>query len=748
MSKNIKRLTSMLLILSIIIVGVYIPVAAVPSGPEAPSPTNQIVSHGDPRYYDVKGDEVTTSPQLGTNSVVSVYKAITPTANENEFDMTLTVKTTVDVREMPQSADAAVVLVLDISGSMGGGGDDPTDYMPSLRSSATNFVNSFASESGDAARYVALVTFSGDAEIVYSWTDIKVEANKTALLNHIKGLQAVGATFVQGGLQLARNLMRTDALPKGKDGKAIENRSVILFSDGETNRYTYSTTVTDYTTGTTVLSTGGPGNVFDAESRVAAETMATAVKTGTSFGGFPKHTAYLYTIAFGSSAPTAWMRDNIATNSTYAYSAANAQELNNVFAAIVKRIESWAEAWIVTDPMGANIDFLTTLAPNDVADGLYGYQYNIFSWDIKKALPNSFINDIYTYNYTYRIRLDTTRSTYSPGVTYPTNGETQLTYVILEEGIIVSDILIATFAVPSVKGFPGGSLTFSKVGDNSIPLPGCTFTLTNQGKTGHYLAAQSGNGTAAVTFTNIPSGYTYTLSESDMPPAYKGLFIKSNETFTVQINYGVTNVSNSSGDPVDINNFKFNNPVAGRTLTGFVWPMVVDDLDLGDDFIKQHDIVVELRPTFLTPASSELSTKAVLKNDDGLGEFTIEDVPPGDYVLYIKRPGYLARAMPVTVNASSPAVIELSPPFGSVDNGVFNLWGGDCNDDLMIESKDTMMILELMAEGVDVFDPRYNAACDFNADGMIEGKDIMIVYERWNLIIWDYPGAENVDIFS
>jgi len=187
--------------------------------------------------------------------------------------------------------------------------------------------------------------------------------------------------------------------------------------------------------------------------------------------------------------------------------------------------------------------------------------------------------------------------------------------------------------------------------------------------------------------------------------------------------------------------------IFGVKVTGKVWPMVSDDLGIGASFITQHDIVVELRSTFLTPASSALSTKAVLQNDDGLGVFTIEDVPVGDYILYIKRPGYLVRAMQVSINETASGEVTLSPP-GSEDNGVFNLWGGDCNDDLSINGKDTMMILELMAEDVDAFDPLYNAACDMNADGLIDGRDIMMVIERWNVTIWEYPGSEDIDPFE
>ena len=741
-AKNQKFVFLLLFLLSLIMVCTPLATAA-----EEPSSQDQIVIPGRARFYSTSGAEVLVSPVLGRNAVVSVEKSIAATETENEFDLTLTVKTSVDISEVLMSADAAVVLVLDISGSMGGINDAGIDYSPALKASAQNFINSLAAEAGDSARYVTLVTFETDARIVFGWTDITNYANRLSVNNYIQNLKAEGATFMHGGLLLGRNLMRTDALPIGRDNMVIENRCVILFSDGEANKYTIWPYEAAYTTGTVVPSTSGPGNGFDPQSIAATEIMATELKTQTNFQTYSKHTAYLYTIAFGSAAPTNWLRSNIATNPTYAYTAANASDLNAVFAAIAKRIESWAEAWVVTDPMGPNIDFISTISPADQASGLLDFQNNMLSWDLKKATPDSFVNDIYTYTYTYRVRLDTSRSTYTPQTAYPTNRITELTYVMLEDDVIVSDILIATFATPEVKGYAGGSLAFSKVGGNTTALPGCVFALTNQVKSDHSLSAISTNGTGAVSFPNIPSGYTYTLAETFMPGAYEGLYVKSNETYNVLVSYGDVSVTDSLGNPVDIAAFKFNNPSEGRKITGLVLPQAVEDIwGVGNGFLSKHDVVVELRPTFLTPAPPALSTKAVLMNNLGLGQFTFENVPFGEYVLYIKRPGYLARPMLVTVNESSPAEINLAPP-NPAENGIFRLWGGDCNDDGLIDNVDIIMIFDLMTLRVNALDPRYLADCDLNADGLIDTLDFQNAYENWGKNILAYSGAEGVDPF-
>ena len=704
-----------------------------------PQPSKeQIVTHGRTRYYNAAGTEVTGSPVLGQNAVVSVEKNIAATAVENEFDLTLTVKTSVDISEVTTSADAAVVLVLDISGSMGGINDSGTDYMPALRASAQNFINSLAAEAGDSARYVALVSFETDAKILYGWTDITNDRNRQTINMYIQNLPGVGATFMQGGLQLARNLMRTDALPLGRNNTIIDNRSVVLFSDGEANKYNVLTNEARYNTDVMIQGTAGPGNGFDPAAISLTETMADVVKNQTTFQGYSKFTSYLYTIAFGSEAPTNWLRTTIATNPTYAYTSINAGDLNAVFAAIAKRIESWANAWIVTDPMGENIEFISNIPLDAQASGLLGFQDGILSWDLRKAPPDSLINDIYTYTYTYRIRLDTASANFVPQTAYPTNKPTQLTYVMVVDGQIISDILVADLAIPTVRGF-AGPLTFTKVGDNTTPLFGCGFTLTNRGKAGHSLSAASAVGAGEVSFAGIPSGHTYTLAETFMPAAYEGRYQKSDETFTVQVSYGDVTVADSAGNPVDLADFSFNNPSEGRTVIGYVAPMAGEK---ADNFLKKHDIVVELRTTFNTPAPAGLSTLAV-RQPDGMGKFTFENVPFGEYVLYIYRPGFLTRAMMVTISASDPLIVELTPPNGPI----FDIWYGDCNGDGRIDNEDVLMVLELAALGVNSNSPIYNPACDLNADGVIDELDVSLILQMWGKIYLDYPGAENVNFF-
>ncbi|MDR0491992.1 MAG: InlB B-repeat-containing protein [Oscillospiraceae bacterium] len=184
---------------------------------------------------------------------------------------------------------------------------------------------------------------------------------------------------------------------------------------------------------------------------------------------------------------------------------------------------------------------------------------------------------------------------------------------------------------------------------------------------------------------------------------------------------------------------------SARTVTGLTWPMAEDSLNLGDDFLSKHDIVVELRTTFKTPAPASLSTVAVATGAGTIGRFTLENVPFGDYVLYIKRPGYLTRAMLISITASSPVVINLEPP-GAADGGVFTLIEGDCDNNGRVDNSDLMMISELM--GRTSFSPDYNPALDLNSDRRIDNEDILMVLNMWGKTIFSYAGSEGVDPFS
>jgi uncharacterized repeat protein (TIGR01451 family) len=186
-----------------------------------------------------------------------------------------------------------------------------------------------------------------------------------------------------------------------------------------------------------------------------------------------------------------------------------------------------------------------------------------------------------------------------------------------------------------------------------------------------------------------------------------------------------------------------------RAIHGLVWPLItpITGATLPDNIIKMHDCVVELRATFNTPAPAALKTIAVLTNNDNTdytGEFTINNVPFGTYVLYIKRAGFLTRTMMVTISPSTPDIYELKST-GVGENGVFNLMWGDSIEDNKIDPQDFGYIQSLIDLGITYTSTLYDAACDLNGDGKIDPQDLMFATMYRNKTIADYAGVEGVD---
>ena len=80
----------------------------------AQTSAQQILTDGIIHYYDKDATEIDEDDDW----VATTKKTITGTDIENEFDITLEVKTTEDLEEFEISPDTAVVLTIDVSASI------------------------------------------------------------------------------------------------------------------------------------------------------------------------------------------------------------------------------------------------------------------------------------------------------------------------------------------------------------------------------------------------------------------------------------------------------------------------------------------------------------------------------------------------------------------------------------------------------------------------------------------------------
>ncbi|MDR3051213.1 MAG: dockerin type I domain-containing protein [Oscillospiraceae bacterium] len=274
----------------------------------------------------------------------------------------------------------------------------------------------------------------------------------------------------------------------------------------------------------------------------------------------------------------------------------------------------------------------------------------------------------------------------------------QFSLADMRAGIPISD-------APVIDPITAGAATVTGTGG-----PGCSVTVIFPNG-GQAAALVQPDGTWGVT---VPMGFT--LAPNDTVTAYQqcpGASVSGPATATVA--------------PTP--------PGGVRTVVGQVSPIAWNSLGFGPAFLAQFDATAELRTDVNTPAPPARTATVVPIGDTGVGQFIIPDVPFGNYVLYIKRPGYLARTLAVTVDPGDPNPKTVQPP----DGPIFTLLSGDVNDDREINTLDSAI---LAAHFFTLYpSASYIPEADLNADGEIGLIDRSILYANFFATSSIYPGA-------
>lgn len=308
----------------------------------------------------------------------------------------------------------------------------------------------------------------------------------------------------------------------------------------------------------------------------AGREFSTVDRTGKSYeiGSASKKTAY-----------ENWLKGSktAGIGSGYYYSSTNKKGLETAFNNIFKEIKTFHEqssqsVWIAKDPLPTTggtakndkVEFIgfylkdkTTLSSSPATlNGSYtkggentaNCVSNTISWDLKNsgyASSTSGGKTTYTYTLKYRVRLKNeasgfTELTSGNPTSYPTNNKTTLSYqtITTKNGTTtISDPKSMDFPIPAVKGYLS-ELTFSKIDRGDHPVKGAEFTLTHDtavcricrgNKTAVSIQAvkKTSDANGKVTFTNIPSGHQYLLTESKVPEGYEA----SGEKYRVAVAY-------------------------------------------------------------------------------------------------------------------------------------------------------------------------------------------------------------------
>lgn len=305
-----------------------------------------------------------------------------------------------------------------------------------------------------------------------------------------------------------------------------------------------------------------------------------------------------------------WLRNSI--GSGYYYDSTNTAGLKDAYTQIFEQIkttvESAAEAdWVASDPIPVNtqhVEFIglydksntlqkESLTGEHIENGENTAQYGekdstTINWDLKKsgyttALDGS--TTTYSYKLMYRVRLKNEESGFVENQIYNTNDKTTLQYRLVQTvngSTSVSDSKTIDFPIPSVYGYLA-ELTFDKKDNRGSPLSGAEFTLAHDVKqcnrcrgdgnpvtVDDMVVTSDGNGT--VCFENIPSGHTYTLTETGIPDGYSA----DGTTYQVKVDYDIlTVIAMDSGENevtwngIIINNTSYRLPDTGGIGTGW-----------------------------------------------------------------------------------------------------------------------------------------------------------------------------------
>ncbi len=483
-------------------------------------------TNGVVKYYDANGNETTSNGEW----VLSTKKEANY-VGDYTFNVDLEVQAKPIVKQTTVTADSAVVLVFDASKSMLEKSNGET-RLDKAKTAAKKFLTNYVKDAGNAERMVAVVQFGSDGKTVIDWTDANAGNGKvsTAVTRAIDDVKVNGATNLEAGMMLARNLLLSGLKKNGKI-EGVENTNVILLTDGEP---TYN--VSGVNNSTSFIKGKKGGSSYDSyEDTKDIKPLADDIKA--TNGG---KTA-LYTVTYETESTiegwyydwgwqqtynpalsiNSWLTDivgvtkNISANNT----AALYEAFNNLSQTITDSIA--AESMTSEDTVGNNyvnlIQEETTGNPVvKRCDGSYTNVGNTLNWTLGDGTKTG---DITTYKFSYQVKLDSTAGGFEEDTPYPI-GVTKLAY------ISNGSSHIAEFTNVQVQG--------------KIPMVGYTINFYKKSKTSdeyEVVAADQITGTAkygdTITVEDKKAGYATMYPHyqfaSELSTVSMALGIKDNE---------------------------------------------------------------------------------------------------------------------------------------------------------------------------------------------------------------------------
>ena len=398
--------------------------------------------------------DTVTYPVDNQGNTVTLKKTATPTGNKNEYKIDLEVITT--ETSSTKAGDAATVLVIDVSGSMGDcatcGNEEGSLHkfvhghafesrIAAAQAAAKQFIDAFKSDS--AKRYVSVVRFSDNASVACDWHDVSTQTGYNAVKTAIDRLKADGGTNLDAGLQTANTQLSKTTVASIK----ANAKNVIALTDGMPTFYV-----------------GGDGKNGNHGSTGCPITNDRTEASATTL----KNSAALYTVCFGAASDKCWsdwdynerndtyeyypsifdkiscsdrrhaqdgptvgdfLKNSIATpaadGKTYAYNADKTKDLLAAFKSITDTITEGISAGTVKDGLPTGVSLVGS-APTAFVENTDGtYSWELIPANAEKGTDGG--KTTYTYKVSYVVELDTSDPEFNEGIYHALNTETTFT---------------------------------------------------------------------------------------------------------------------------------------------------------------------------------------------------------------------------------------------------------------------------------------------------------------------------------
>ena len=580
-----------------------------------------------------------TTPAGEAEDYVKIAKTISPTAVENQFQITLNVETTQLMTEITSGTAVDIVLVLDRSGSMHTCNKTPhtsTCAISYLKAAASSFTDYLLPDGEESGNQVGIVSFSDDSTV-----DCGLTTSSIAVKSKIGSLSPGGYTNLSAGIAAANNMI--------SNSTSTNPKYIVVLTDGQANRPTNEKTAKEHA-------------ITAAKAAEEAGTSIFVIGCG-NVGNITNTNSY-----------AAWLKNNIVKGDGLYKGVDDAKDLEKMFGLIAKYItEILAQAWTVTDPMGEEFITMTTDFSGNAS--VKATQGGIV-WDLK-GLDDYTVSDpvdgvvktVYLYSLTYDITLDTDHPDFVEGMIYETNKTTTLSYTFGDKKLTGNETeeqlaaLLKTvdFKIPQIFGrYPTKDVKVTKKWeDNSEETRPANISIALYRQSVNESAELVGNATLSAdkdwnyTFTNLKmrddkgAHYIYSVKETvgttDAAKYYQYQYSVEKDQYGR--NLVLTNTLLGS-KPLTITK-KIAGENAPDGVTPYDFEVTFDkyftlsesqlaDLS-GSDFKQIGSTSAEGKTTYEFTLSPEISRADVI--DPNTGEVTIETTRTPDTISFDVRQG-------------------------------------------------------------------------------------------------------------